>query len=936
MQYTLRIFFLVCVFGFLCSADLSAQSVGTVKGTLTDLATKEALIGASVLLEGTSLGSATDVEGNFVISRVPAGTYTAVITYIGYKTTKVPNLVVEPGKITLLNSSIDPDDQKLEEVTVVGTRSTNTEVAVISEIREAQQVVSGISAEQIVKSQDRDAAEVVRRIPGVTVVDNRFINIRGLNERYNTVWLNDAVAPSSETDRKSFSFDIIPSNLLDRVLIFKTPSPELPGDFAGGMVKVYTRRPSYSERSLNVSFTEGVRIGTTFNGFTSDVKSSNDWLGFGAGSRKLPTVTPDVQGVIPTAQAQQFPNNYPLTSKTAIPDQRLNISYLTGFKIGEKAFGSLTALSYSNTFTTFNINRLFTFYKDEFNQDIQFTNNVRLGGLQNFVFSLNNGGKIEFRNMFNQISRNQVIQRATFDEQGINQTGYSYSMGYQSRQTYNGQLAGSHNINLKGGLSVEWVLGYAGSNKKEPDLRRTEYGASDNTVQLFRNTVDLSSGSRLYQELNEKIYSLNLGLKQKFNDKIELSGGLYIENKDRSFVAREFGYVFSPNSPTDNTIALPIDKIFDPKNLGSTGLGFQEDGNSIPPASAPGVKPNYSYDAANKLTAGYISGNFTLGKFKILGGVRFEHNVQSILAGLQGRKIDTALVTDKLLPSVNFSYNITEKSLIRAAYGRTLNRPEFREWAPFVYYDFDVNALTYGSLYLSTGVNGTPGLPLKVADIDNFDLRYEYYPSEGENIHVGIFYKNFTNPIEATVAPDYSNIAYTFKNASSAYAVGFEVDIRKKLNFFGSAFLNNFTVVFNGSLIKSQVKVTQDESWTPNRILQGQSPYVVNLGLYYQLNKWQVSGLYNVFGPRIVYIGRTTYSEVVEMPRHTIDLTVTRNLTNRLTINAGVSDLLNQRVLMLQDNPDNKNNKFERNSDPRFTDYRRGSYYTLGLRYNFF
>ncbi|MBC8110135.1 MAG: carboxypeptidase-like regulatory domain-containing protein, partial [Verrucomicrobia bacterium] len=166
----------------LCSFAILAQT-GTVKGTLLDLKTKEALIGASILLEGTSLGAAADIDGNYTISRVPVGTYTAIISFVGYKTLKVSGITVESDKITLINSSLDEDAENttLEEVVVVGTRSTNTEIAVISEIKEASQVVSGISAQQIIKSQDRDAGEVVRRIPGVTVVDNRFIIIRGLN-----------------------------------------------------------------------------------------------------------------------------------------------------------------------------------------------------------------------------------------------------------------------------------------------------------------------------------------------------------------------------------------------------------------------------------------------------------------------------------------------------------------------------------------------------------------------------------------------------------------------------------------------------------------------------------------------------------------------------------------------------------------------------------
>ncbi len=926
--------------GCLLTSVAYGQTPGIIKGQLSDLVTKEKLIGAAVLISGTSKGAATDVEGNFTIDKVAPGIYTLVISSVGYQATRVGNITVESDKITLINSSLWPDQQSLKEVVVRATRAANTEVAVISQIREAKQVVSGISAEQIIKSQDRDAAEVVRRIPGVTIVDNRFINIRGLNDRYNTVWLNDAVAPSSETDRKAFSFDIIPANLLDRVLIFKTPSPELPGDFAGGMVKVYTRQPSYTERSLNVSVTGGGRVGTTFSDFKQDVKGNLDWLGFGYDSRKLPTAQPDAQGLIPTAQAKAFPNSYPIATSSAAPDLRANLSYLTGFRIGGKSFGSLSAVSYSNTNTTFKINRIDAFREDVNNQDQQFSNNLRVGLLQNFIFSTGNGTKIEFRNMFNQLSRNQVTLRNQYDVPGVNLGKYSYAEGYQSRTAYNGQLAGNSTIDFKGGLKVDWVLGYAKSIKHEPDYRRIQYNATSKQAILPQSGVDLFSGSRLYQDLDENIYSFNLGLSQTLTDKVEINAGVYLENKDREFVARQFGYSLSSIRPNYNALlSKDINTIFDVANIEPTSaFRFEEDGNSIP--SVSGVKPNYSYGATNKLAAGYVSANFTLNKVKLLVGARFEHNNQAIIAGLNGTAINRTVTTDKLLPSVNFSYNLTEKSLIRAAYGRTLNRPEFREWAPFVYYDFDINALSYGSLYLPSGGNGTVGTLLKVADIDNFDLRYEYYPSNGENVHVGVFYKNFTNPIEASIANNPSNLAFTFINAPSAYAAGVEVDVRKRLDFLGSSsILHDMTLVFNGSLIQSEVKVDAVESWTPNRKLQGQSPYVVNLGLYYQNKNWQVSGLYNVFGPRIVYVGsgKQEYSEVVELPRHTVDLTVTRTITKKFSVNAGVSDLFNQPVLYLQDDPTKKDNKFSRDSsDPAFLNYKRGSYFTLGLRYSLF
>jgi outer membrane receptor for ferrienterochelin and colicin len=943
MQKFLHLFLFACLIGLLSALPALAQP-GTVKGNLKDAASKEALIGASVLLEGTSFGGAADVEGNYVINKVPSGTYTAVVSFLGYKTLKVPGIVVEPGKITLINTALEEEGQQLQEVTVVATRQTNTTVAVISEIREAQQVVSGISAEQIVRSQDRDAAEVVRRIPGVTVIDNRFINIRGLNERYNTVWLNDINAPSTETDRKSFSFDLLPSNLIDRVLIFKTTSPELPGDYAGGLVKVYTRKPVYNERSLSVSYTAGFRVGTTLNGFQKDKTSSLDFLGFGAKDRQAPSVTPTEQGglyQVPFAQAQQFKNTYPLTEKSAIPDQRLNLSYLTGFKIGETSFGSLTAINYSNTFVRFTAKRGLQLGANgqaaEIQADDQSNNNVRLGIIQHFVMSLGSrGSKLEFRNLFNQIARNQVLIRDITETSSNQQTKQLSSLGYQSRSIYNGQLAGTHNISDK--FTADWILAYGVSNKNEPDLRRSTYSTLGiATIQLpSPGQLDLFTASRLFQKLNENIATLNTNVKFKPTENLELATGTYIELKDRKYTADNYGYSpASGNQAPESIRNLPLGQVFVPANISESGLQIGVDPASVP--SAPGLQANYNYKGKNKLYAAYLSGNVNFAdKWKLLIGARYEHNIQSLEAADGDKPANYDVVTNKILPSLNLSYNLTEKSLIRAAYGRSLNRPEFREIAPGQYYDFDRSAAVYGSAATQSSQS-----ILAVADIDNFDLRYEWYPSEGENVHFGVFYKRFTNPIEEVTINQTSNLAFSYLNAPSAYDLGAELDVRKNLNFIGGGFFKDLTFILNASYIQSRVdfKGTPNlDTWTDTRSLQGQSPYVVNLGLYYQSAPLglQVSALYNVFGPRIIAVGSRSavYPDIVEMPRHTVDLTITKNITERFSINAGAADILNARVLWVQDFE--RNNKYNRNTDPRLQDYRRGTYFTLGVRYNFF
>ncbi|TDN38865.1 hypothetical protein A8B98_22145 [Hymenobacter sp. UV11] len=909
-----------------------AQRTGSIEGTYKDGKNQEAIIGSTVRLENTTIAGPTDEKGHYLLTNVPAGTYTVIITSVSYKPLTVPKVVVTAGKTTALSGKLDPDNTQLSEVTVSGVRRTNTEVSVINEIRQANVVVSGISSEQIVKTQDRDAAEVVRRIPGVTIVDNRFIQVRGLSDRYNTVWLNDVTAPSSETDRKSFSFDIIPSSLIDRVLVFKDPSPELPGDFAGGLVKVYLRKPVFNERQFTVNYSSGYRQGTTGREFYTDQPHSGDAFGFGATKRDLPNGMPPLSTAYQQYErdfyAKQLDNNFGIFKTQAMPDMRFNAAYLDQIKVGGLEIGSVSSLNYTNTYTHFNVNR--NLYDasggrtDQFRDD-QSTQNIRLGAIQNFSLVLPHGGRLELRNLFSQQARNQQVTREGRDDAGV-LNRRSYLQGYQGRTTYTGQLAGTHKA-ADEKTSFDWVGGYGYSARNEPDLRRVSYQVTPGTdttpeVQTVltpaAGQVDVNNAGRLYQKLNEHIFTLNANLKRTVpvaGRQVEIGAGTYLEYRRRSFNARAFGYSLNTGG-VGGLKNEDVGNIFAPGNIGTDGYRLDEDLNST-----------YRYSAHNELEAGYLSFNIPFtDQLKLVTGARFERNVQAISTGLNGQPVNQTVTTNFLLPSANFSYNFNATNLVRASYGRSLNRPEFREAAPFFYYDFDFNVLNYGSLYLA------PDTPLKVATIDNFDLRYEWYPTPGELVHVGAFYKNFQNPIENVVVLT-SNLAYTFANAPSAYAYGVELDLKKNLAF-ASDRLKNLSLVFNASLIKSQVTLGDGiVAWNNKRALQGQSPYVFNGGLYFNTpdNAWQVTALYNVFGPRILFAGSDQYPDVVELPRHTIDFSLTKTVSRGISINAGIQDLFNQRVNLVQDyGRDLKYNV----SDPSLTNYRRGTYYTLGLRFS--
>ncbi len=921
---------------------------GTLKGIASDSTNSEALIGAVVsVVDNNAIGGVTDIDGSFVISNIPAGTYSFKISYLGYVDQVINNVVIKAGETTDLGKvTMAEESTGHTTVTVIGTRQTNTETAVIQEIKESEQVVSGISSEQISKSQDRDAAQVISRVPGVTVVDNKFVMVRGLNQRYNAIMLNGVNAPSTEVDSRAFAFDIIPSGMLDRMLVFKSGAPELMGDMSGSLIKVYTKN-IVNDNFNAVSVSVGVRPGTTFTSRQVQTTSTGELFGFGGSSRALPSSfpsslkSPDIiyDPIAQEKASKSVKNDWNLKSKSVGPDLRFGVDIGRKYAIGSKRLSSILSVSYSNTWQYANAERSRNTYVYDaatekhvptkiFNYNYeQLQNNVRLGLIWNFAMILNSRNKLEFKNMFNQNGFSETSVRTGADL-ADNAEILDRALYYQQRSLYSGQFSGSHDLkNDK--TNVNWTLGYSNIARTEPNYRRGGYQRSLGTNDPFRVVVPSQAtdqnASRFDSKLNENIISGTINVEHQLTkveegkEGIKLRAGVYVEQRTRKFESRWMSYIMGNATNFDPSLLdQPLETIFSEQNINAqTGFLLNE-----------GTDGTNKYDASNQLMAGYLGATIPLRKFNISAGVRVEHNIQTLNTKNQSNaeiKVDNPITS--FLPSINVAYNISEKMLIRAAFAQTINRPEFREIAPFGFYDYVNN----------WKLTGSP--TLKVAQINNYDLRWEYYPSANESVSFGGFYKDFTNPIELYIEPVGTlDPAYLYGNAPKATCYGVEAEVRKSLNFIADKpVFEKFSVLINASLIKSEVKLDEGKllpGQQSTRPLQGQSPYVVNAGLYYidEANHLQVNIMYNVFGPRIFGIGDKMFATVYQVERHVIDLTVTKGIGKHLELKGGIQDLLNQAFIMKEDS----DRDFKKSSDDQQVSYfKRGSYITLGALYRF-
>lgn len=929
---------------FLYNSTIYSQK-GGVKGTISDSKTQELLIGANILIQGTDLGTSTDLDGSYLLANINPGDYNLVFSYTSYKT-QIVRISVIKDEVVELAIKLEEESIVLEGVTVTATRKSDSEVSMISSIKMSNLVVSGVSSQQISKSQDRDASEVVRRIPGVTIRDGRFVIVRGLIERYNSVWLNNAGTPSSEADVRAFSFDVIPSNAIDRILIFKTPAPELPADFAGAAIQIFTKSNA-DENGISFSYTTGYNNQATFNkNFENYSGSKTDWLGFDNGLRNLPANYPQDKNAMATLAdnpndaskqlintiGKSFNKNWTTFNNAPIPNQSLNFSYSKRFLIGKVSVGNLTSLNYNNSNTFFNASKFaydgydvkneVPFYRHQF-MDTRSTNNVRFGALMNWLFIFGKNQKIEFRNILNQSGEKYTNSRAGIDN------GYSLSLlqkelFYQSRLTYSGQLSGTHNFD-NDLTKFDWTVAYSIANRDQPDTRRItsslSLDAEKNQPYSYEFTRDPDPRlfGRLYLENAENILTANLNLNKTIEGKgafrPQIKAGLYAENKQRTFNARNIAFVRS-GTPAPDLFTNTIENIFNDSNINyQKGIRVAEK-----------TAASDSYDAVNKLLAGYVAFNLPVqNKLNVYAGLRAEHNNQTLQIASSNEPVYKNVKTD-FFPSLNSTFNFNDKNLLRLAFGRSVNRPEFREIAPFVYYDFEQVANIYGNT------------SLKNAYVQNVDLRYEWYPSSGETVTFGGFYKQFSNTIEAQMRQYGSDISYEYVNTKSARSIGAELDVRKSLKSFEDnnsfSFLKDFVLVLNASIIGSQVSTDSPTERNSVRVMQGQSPYIINTGIYYQNAKsgFNLSILYNRIGKRIVFIGDLENPHIWEMPRNSLDFTIIKQVGKYIQLKGGVRDILNNKTNWVQYFDFEKGGEsVERKLD--YYSFKPGTVYSLGVSF---
>lgn len=926
-----------------------SQNPGVIGGRIIDAYNNEPLAGVSITW-GPSSGVVSDVDGRYSV-RMPAGTHSLTFDFVGYNKKTVSDVKVSPGKVTEFNVVMETAANELAVVTVAASARKESVASVLSIQKNNAAISDGISIESIRRSPDRNVGEVLKRVSGTSIQDDKYVVVRGLSDRYNVATINGALLPSTEPDRRAFSFDIVPSGLIDNVIINKTASPDLPGDFAGGVVQVNTKDIPYSN-FFNVSAGVGVNTQSTGRDFQIGLIEPTDYLGFSDSRRSFPAAFPstnryrsynsDATSSRKIAASRLMRNNYgDRYDGNALPS--LNAGLTWGGKKDLKnggTIGSVVALTYRTSQNIqYNTRRDYqTEDKSEitpqnlyFNyNDTTYSFNTSIGLLANLGYKKKNT-KIVWKNLLNQVFENSNLIREGYsydNRQYVSSTGSSAL----SKSLISSQLEGEHKISSRNDR-LKWNLNYSFTGRNQPDYRVLPYGknidqAGDKSVPL---QVLLRDTYRFWSDLSEHAagghvnYSLPVEL---FNQKSYLKAGLSSQLKFRDFSARIFRYVPASGNTDQSLYANSPETVFDDRNIKTNGFVLDEITNNTD-----------RYDATSVLNAGYVMADANLfDNFRAVFGVRveqFDFTVNTSDFSLQKVKVDRSY-TD-VLPSLNLTYSLSDKTNLRFSSSRTVSRPEFREVANFAYFDFVRNAQLKGNTDLERSQN------------TNLDFRFETYPSGGEIFSASLFYKHFDKPIEQVVlnGSNPGSLVLTYTNPISARNFGAEVELRKRLNFLGEGtVLENFLFYLNAAYIQSEVSFRLNSD-NPNdatpydagRPLQGQSPYLINAGLQYSnvSNKLSASVLYNRIGHRISAAGFQGYPDIYENARDVVDVQIgTKVIGDRGEIKFGVSDIFNQRSIFYQNIGAAANKRSYSAKDDRIQySFRYGSNLSLSFSYNF-
>jgi len=954
-------------FLFTISAFSQDAGTGKIKGKMMEANSTFEVIGGNIAIPGTTFGSVTDIDGTYEFE-VPVGTYEVEFSYIGFATQRITDVVVAENDVVVLDIQMADEAIELEGATVVAKAFRNTEASVIALQKASPILLNGISSAQFKKSGDGDVASAVKRVTGVNLEGGKYVYVRGLGDRYSKTTLNKAEIPGLDPNKNTVQMDLFPTSLVDNIIVYKTFSPNLPGDFAGGLVEITTKDfPDAFKLGASVSMGYNPNVNLNSGFFTYD-KSSTDILGFDDGLRAAPESVITFDGVLPDYTAgvnsessarevnrltNSFENNWQMRQEA----QPVNYGFSLNIGDQKTLFGNklglLASMTYSRSFTGYQnglvgiqnlpgkVENYSTLVPQIELVDNQGQQETLWGALVNATYMIGADQKITLTGIHNQsgtsTARYAEGRKFSDDPDDIFQTR---SWRYLQRGLSTVQLGGDHLISSEKKIKLDWLSSYSISTQDDPDLRFFTNRISDSGNVFIKPSSD-NTPTRFYRNMQQSNWdtkvNVSIPFKQWNGGSSLFKAGLSYLTKDRAFREDRYNFnnnIFTVNTPEDMALADPFVDMkfyFEENNLATPGQGgYANNGEGV------FISDNYSaknnYDASQQVAAGYAMVEMPLtNSLRAITGVRAEQtNVQMKTFDTEATLTEYPFLDGKqdlldnldILPALTLNYSINDNQKVRMAYSRTIARPTFRELAPFASFNLDG-----GFIFV-----GNPDL--QRTSINNIDLRWENYPDNGQNISFGLFAKQFADPIERTFNPTATNPELTYRNVDNAILAGAEFEFRKGLEFITEA-LSDFTFTGNVTYVYSKTDIDEQElrliraadpTAKDTRAMFGQAPYTVNTMISYKNDTGTNANLsFNMTGDRISVVtkGATPNYYIKAFP--SLNFTFSQKLNELFSLNFSAQNILDAKYQEVA--------TFKGNEYP-IQVYNPGVSFSFGINYN--
>lgn len=869
----------------------------SLKGVVVDKMTQEALVGATVTVDGTTKGTTTDASGRFELNLV-SGSCTLLVSYVSYIARRLDVRI--SAEMPELHIELEPDNRVLASVTVTARKNLESERSLQTERIASNVAIENMGAREMSLKGISNVQEGVRKMTGISIAQAGQLIVRGLGDRYSITTLNGQPIASPNPDNKLIPLDIFPSSTVKNITVSKVYEVSSYADYSGAHIDIDTK-----ENSGENFFSANFHMGGQFNTLGRDFYRMDHRSLFtqpAVEGKALSSSLPEFREYVKTKEI--FDTDFSISKKTALPVFGGNLAWGHDFKVGRQMVSLLASGGMSNDRQTMNDAEFRKLeatgtVTDEYSYD-SYASELKMAALASLSTTLRDADRISYTFFYARNAVDTYMRREGYDQESHRLVSSNDVMHVYKLMTH--QFNGLHEFGQR--WQLRWSGSYSATASDEPDRRQVMYlHNEDGSVSLFK--LNQQETMRYFGTLDENEWNAHAAADYGFGAGHRLTAGVSFKDKSRDYEGTRFYYDLSRLSPAIDDIYTPDDYL----NFGNVANGMLTINRQ--------KQPKDSYEAGNRILAGYLSLELKpLSALLVNVGVRYEvskqwvdyYNDQSIR---QRRNLDK----NDFFPALNVKYGFNGKHQLRLAASRTITRPSFIEMAPFLYQE------SYGSVQLRGNEN------LQNSYNYNLDLRYEFLNQHGNMVSVTGYYKYLNEPIERVQMLAGGAAVHTFRNADNGMAAGVEVEVRKSLT-------RTLRIAVNGTYMYTNVKLPEGGAYTnKKRALQGASPYLVNADLTWsprfgaerQLN---LALLYNLQGSRIHAVGISGLGDIEQRSVHTLNFSAGYRFSRRAELKMQLTDLLDRAMVFDQEVP-------QTGESVEVERYRQGMGFEIGVNLKF-